>query len=225
MFSDYREALAASPAAVVLCTPPNLHVEQALAALEAGCHVLTEKPLSDQLSGVPELIAKRDSANLCVMVALCFRFHAGAVRAREILQSGAIGRLVSVRALMGEPFALIRPADYRTMYMGQKGNTGAFDLVHDVDLAAWYATADAPRTPSRVRGVCGGFAGVWPGGAPDTAELLVQFDPVAEVGGEWEEPEGRGSCEGSSGSSVTASVHLVSRQSLKLRHLPSSWWL
>ena len=40
MFSDYREALAAGPTAVVLCTPPNMHVDQALAALEAGCHVL-----------------------------------------------------------------------------------------------------------------------------------------------------------------------------------------
>ena len=62
---------------------------------------------------------------------------------------------------------------------GRQGNTGAFDLIHDVDLAAWYATTDAVRIPTRVRGVCGVFAGVWPAGAPDTAELIAQFDPRA----------------------------------------------
>ena len=66
-------------------------------ARPAGSRGRTEKPLSDQLTGVPELIAKRDATGLVVMVALCFRFHAGAVRMRELLRAGEIGRLVSVR--------------------------------------------------------------------------------------------------------------------------------
>jgi predicted dehydrogenase len=141
-FGELSEALqVARPRAVVLCTPPDMHIPQALLALQHGCHVLTEKPLSDGLSGVAELIAARDAAKRVVMVALCFRFHAGAVRARELLQQGVIGELVGCRGMMGEPFPLIRPDDYRTMFTGRKGGTGAFDLIHDIDLACWVSCA------------------------------------------------------------------------------------
>ena len=70
------------------------------------------------------------------MVALCFRYHEGLVRAKQYLDSGRIGRLVSIRALMGEHLPDVRP-DYRTMYLAL--HNGAFELMHDVDLALWYA--------------------------------------------------------------------------------------
>ena len=175
-FGDLKEALTvAKPSAVVLCTPPEMHVPQAIMALQHDCHVLTEKPLSDGLTGVPQLVAARNVAERVVMVALCFRFHAGAVRTRELLQQGKIGELVAVRAMMGEPFALIRPDDYRTMFVGKRGSTGAFDLIHDIDLACWLASSQRPRIPTRVRGLAGCYGRTWPNGAPDTAEVLVDF--------------------------------------------------
>lgn len=48
-FSDYGEALQKfKPDMVLICTPPVYHVEEALAALQAGAHVFIEKPLSHE---------------------------------------------------------------------------------------------------------------------------------------------------------------------------------
>ena len=70
------------------------------------------------------------------MVALCFRYHEGLARAKQHLDSGRIGRLVSIRALMGEHLPDVRP-DYRNIFLAN--HNGAFDLMHDIDLALWYA--------------------------------------------------------------------------------------
>eukprot|EP01047_Picozoa_sp_COSAG01_P063691 COSAG01_NODE_8300_length_2839_cov_1.632482_1_plen_398_part_00 len=212
-FEDMERALLTTrPDAVVLCTPPELHVSQALLSLKHGACVLMEKPLSDSLAGVPELIAARDQSQRVVMVALCFRFHAGVVRARQLLTDGVIGELVGVRAMMGEPFALIRPAEYKNMFVGQPGSTGAFDLIHDVDLACWFASAQRPRAPTRVRGLAGCHGRVWPGGAPDTAEVLIDFRATDGT-------EASGSSDGGGGGGVCASVHLDFFQSPRRRTL------
>ena len=53
----------AAPDAVIVCTPPYLHVQQALAAVGAGAHVFIEKPLSHSLDGIDDLIREADEAN------------------------------------------------------------------------------------------------------------------------------------------------------------------
>src|SRR5512134_3525783 len=57
-YGDYK-ALLADPEvqAVCICTPPFLHVEQAVAALRAGKHVLCEKPVSPNLAGLDAIAA------------------------------------------------------------------------------------------------------------------------------------------------------------------------
>ena len=135
-YDSYDAGLGDRPDAVVICTPPAMHVPMARQAIEAGCHVLTEKPLSDVLDGVDDLEALAARNGKKVMVALCFRYHEGLLRAKQHVDAGRIGRLVSIRALMGEHLPDVRP-DYRSLYLA--AHNGAFELVHDLDLALWYA--------------------------------------------------------------------------------------
>ncbi len=135
-YDSFEAGLDDRPDAVLICTPPAVHVPMARQAIEAGCHVLTEKPLSDSTDGIDELAALAEKHRKKVMVALCFRYHDGLVKAKDYLDSGRIGRLVSVRALMGEHLPDVRP-DYRNLFSAKEG--GAFDLMHDIDLAIWYA--------------------------------------------------------------------------------------
>ncbi len=147
-YDSFGAGLADRPDTVLICTPPAVHVPMARHAIEAGCHVLTEKPLSDRADGIDELAALAEKHRKKVMVALCFRYHDGLLQAKNYLDSGRIGRLVSVRALMGEPLPDVRP-DYRNLFSVQEG--GAFDLVHDVDLATLVCRPAGPTSPLRLR--------------------------------------------------------------------------
>jgi predicted dehydrogenase len=137
-------------------------------AIRSGCHVLSEKPLSDSIKGVDDLAKLAATAHRKVMVALCFRYRAGLVKAKDSLDSGAIGRLVSIRALVGEHLPDVRP-DYQGLFSARQG--GAFDLMHEIDLAIWFAG----RPVSVVRCLSGNYSGIGIA-APDLAEILIDFD-------------------------------------------------
>ena len=101
------------------------------------------------------------------MIGLCFRYHEALLYAKNVLNSGRIGRLVSIRSLMGENFPAIHP-EYREMYLSKY--SGAFDLVHDIDLAIWYANQEVVQA----QGIYGAFSD-HDFESPDTVELLMKF--------------------------------------------------
>jgi predicted dehydrogenase len=167
MYETFEAGLADQPDTVLICTPPWLHVPQAAQAIRAGCHVLSEKPLSDSTDGLDDLVAMAAAEQKKVMVAHCFRYHEGLLKAKAALDAGRIGRLVSVRAMVGEHLPDVRP-DYRNLFSAQHG--GAFDLMHDIDLALWYA-----GLPVRQVYVLSGSYSDIGITAADVAEILIGF--------------------------------------------------
>lgn len=95
---DSYEALLADPEveAVYIPLPNHLHIEWTLKALDAGKHVLCEKPLAMQADGFDAVIAKRDATGLLAAEAYMIVHHPQFIRARELVQGGAIGKLVHV---------------------------------------------------------------------------------------------------------------------------------
>ncbi len=168
LYETFEAGLRDRPDAVVIGTPPWLHIPMTIQALRAGCHVLCEKPLSDTLEGVDELERAIRETGLTFMVALCFRFHEGHRRAKALLDDGAIGRLVSIRALVGEHLPDVRP-DYRDLFSSK--TSGAFDLMHEVDLALWYAGSPVRR----IACFSGSYSDIGIE-APDAAEILIDFE-------------------------------------------------
>lgn len=168
LFESLQEGLASKPDTVVLCSPTAMHVEQAIAAVKAGCDVLIEKPLSNSLDRLDELQALTRDAERIVMVAHCFRFHEGLLRAKRMTDEGRIGRILSVRCVMGEYIPEVMP-DYRDSYIFHY--SGAYELMHDIDLALWFAN----QKPVRVFGVDGTFgdSGMK---SPDLVEMIIEFE-------------------------------------------------
>ncbi len=82
--------------AVYLPLPNNLHAEWAIAALDAGKHVLCEKPLAMNAAQARAMAAKAESKGLLLMEAFMYRFHPQWIRAREIIASGELGRLRAI---------------------------------------------------------------------------------------------------------------------------------
>jgi predicted dehydrogenase len=80
--------------AVVLATPASLHAEHVRAALEAGKHVLVEKPLALTLADCDDLIRRADANGLTLMVGHTFIYSEPVRYLRGLLDAGEIGRLV-----------------------------------------------------------------------------------------------------------------------------------
>lgn len=79
--------------AVYLPLPNHLHVEWIKKSLKAGKHVLCEKPLSLNADEIEDLIKLRDETNLKVSEAFMVRTHPQWLKAKELIESGEIGKL------------------------------------------------------------------------------------------------------------------------------------
>ena len=101
---DY-EALLADPEvdAVYIPLPNSLHVEWTRRALEAGKHVLCEKPISRHPDEVSELFDLADSRGLHLMEAFMYRHHPQTARVHELVADGAVGTMRMIRAAFSFP--------------------------------------------------------------------------------------------------------------------------
>lgn len=168
MYEEEKEALDSFKAdAVFILSPSQMHIPMANRAIEAGAHIFIEKPLSTTPDSAEQLQALADCRSKKVMVGFCFRYHEALLYAKQLLEQGTIGRLLSIRCLMGEPFAKIRP-DYRDTYYARY--SGAFELVHDLDLAIWLAAQPIVE----VQGMYGTHSDMEIT-SPDTVEMLLRF--------------------------------------------------
>jgi predicted dehydrogenase len=83
--------------AVYISLPNGMHHEWTLKSIEAGKHVLVEKPYSRRAAEVEEAWDAAERAGLIVMEAFMYRHHPQIRRAKELVESGVIGRLRLVR--------------------------------------------------------------------------------------------------------------------------------
>jgi len=86
---------------VYIATPHNLHCENTLLALDNGKSVLCEKPFAVNGREVRKMIAKAEEKNLFLMEALWSRFLPNVIRAKEIIDSGVIGKAKLLAADFG----------------------------------------------------------------------------------------------------------------------------
>jgi predicted dehydrogenase len=171
-FFDLDDALNEQPDVVLVTNPTSLHVGAACRAVRAGAHVLVEKPLGHSLDGVAGLLDMASRTGRQVMVGYNLRFHPGLVRLRDLLQQQAIGRVISVRAEVGEYLPDWHPLeDYRHGYSGRRelGGGAVLTFSHELDAVCWLLGA-----PSRVVALAA-HASSLEIDTEDVAEILLQF--------------------------------------------------
>jgi predicted dehydrogenase len=89
--------------AIYISLPNGMHHEWTLKAIAAGKHVLVEKPYSRRAAEAEEAWDAAERAGVIVMEAFMWRHHPQAAKARELLESGAIGRLREIRTTFSFP--------------------------------------------------------------------------------------------------------------------------
>jgi len=136
VFSSLDEALTQQPEIAFVCNPSSMHVPVALACVRAGCDIFIEKPLSNSPDGMHELVQAAAQQNRITMVGFQLRFHPCLQKLAETVQSGVLGNLLAVRAVIGEYLPAWHPyEDYRQMYAARADLGGGVVLsqIHELD--------------------------------------------------------------------------------------------
>lgn len=117
-YEDYHD-LFSEVDGVVISVPHKYHYEIARDALDAGVHVLVEKPMVLTAAHARDLVERAEAKKLELMVGTTFQFTSHARRVYDIVRSGGIGELLHVSGLfasMVESFLRSRPDDYRSLF-------------------------------------------------------------------------------------------------------------
>ncbi len=135
--TDLREALEKHhPDAVIVANPTSMHLDVAIPAAEAGCHILLEKPVSHSLEGLDVLQQAAQKSGSKILVGFQFRYHPTLNKARELIQAGALGKVLTVHAHWGEYLPQWHPwEDYRQSYAARAelGGGVIVTLTHPLD--------------------------------------------------------------------------------------------
>jgi UDP-N-acetyl-2-amino-2-deoxyglucuronate dehydrogenase len=97
---------------VLLVTPNHVHAEQALSAAERGRHLFVEKPIADTLEDGARIIGACEAAGVTLLVGHAFRRLGAARRVKQLLDDGALGKVVLAEANFSLP-AFLTPEKWR----------------------------------------------------------------------------------------------------------------
>ena len=123
--------------AVIVSTPPSLHEEMCVAALQAGKHVLCEKPLARTPAECQAIVQAADQAGRFLATGFNYRFYPSIDKARQILDSGLIGELDHIRSYTG-----YSAADHNHAWLHDANVMGGGALrdngIHLIDLTCYF---------------------------------------------------------------------------------------
>lgn len=139
IFADYREMLAqVQPDLVAITTPSGSHAAIGLAAIEAGAHVLIEKPLTLSLKEADEILEQARIRNRQVAVGHIYRFFPMVQAVQADIAAGKFGRVLygDVKVRWGHDQSYYDQAAWRGTW-NQDGGALMNQSVHALDLMTW----------------------------------------------------------------------------------------
>lgn len=194
---DHREILARRPDAVIVASPHDLHYIHVRDAIEAGCHVLCEKPMTLDPAEAWDLVRRAEAAGQHLLVANGYHYLPNLSRLRDLIQGGAIGRIEHLactfvsatrRVFDGDGLARWKTAffapDLGTWQDPAKGGGFAYgQLSHSVALALWLTGLTASSVSARTG----------PGAVDlvDTASVAFEGGALGTFSGAASMPEGQ----------------------------------
>ncbi len=151
-WTDWRDCLAERPEAdiVMITMPDDLHHEPALIALEAGYHLLLEKPISPTEAECREVIAKAQEKGKLVLVGHVLRYTRYFAHIKAIIDSGEIGDVVTINHQESAGFWKIAHAYVRGIFANSEKASPIIlaKCSHDFDLFAWWLGCRCRRVSS-----------------------------------------------------------------------------
>lgn len=171
-------------ALMISATPETLHHPMAKAALEAGKHVLLEKPMALTLDEADELIEIAEAKGLKFTIGYSQRFNTKQALVKRSLNDGTLGDPVSVLVSRHITRSLGAKIGSRT-----KLSPAAMEATHDIDFALWCLE---PRKPAKVYSQVAWGARQAEHGVPDTQIIVITMDDgvTVTISAGWSLPPG-----------------------------------
>ncbi len=146
-YTDYRRMIQdADLDAVIVAATNTTHAEMTVAALEAGKHVMCEKPMATTLEDAQSMIDAADQAGKKLMIAHNQRLEPANQKAKEILQSGNLGKVLTFSSVFGHPGSEAWAIDGVDTWFYRREVTGLGVLgdlaIHKLDLLRWLLDDD-----------------------------------------------------------------------------------
>lgn len=174
-----------------VCTPNMSHAELVIAALNAGKHVICEKPLAPTPAEIRKMIAARDASGKTLMTAQHFRFAGMSQAMKKEINDGALGDVYHARSwMLRRGWIPVRPG---FIYKKNSGGGPCIDIgVHILDLTLWFMGNPKPVSVSgvakRALSLHKGAFSQWGGSlipddmdVEDFASAFVRFDNGATL--------------------------------------------
>lgn len=207
--------------AVLVSTPTSMHFEHGMLALEAGKHVMIEKPMALDLDEARKLVDEARARKRVLSVYHNRRWDIDYLTVRQAVQEGAFGKLINVESRLGQYASCVGPAarEYHPTWRNEAafGGGGLYDWgSHFVDqLWRLLWPAKPVRVFAQLRG------NVWTQDCDDFARIMIDFDNGAvglcEINTTTTRPMPRWHLDGTAGSaSSPASLQFDTRQWAKL---------
>ena len=149
--TDWQEAVQADVDAVIVATTHDQLAAIALGAVEAGRHVLVEKPAGRALSEVQAIAQAAARHKRIVKAGFNHRFHPAFMKAREIVDSGVLGPLMFIRARYGHGGRVGYEKEWRAIPEISGGGELIDQGSHLIDLSRWFLgdlTVDYASVPT-----------------------------------------------------------------------------
>ena len=166
-FVDYRDMLdKVKPEGAIIASPNAMHVPMGLACAERKVHMLVEKPLADTVDAARELSTAAERAGVALLVGHHRRYNPVIEKARELVQSGALGKLTAVAAL----WLIRKPDDYFEVAWRREQGGGPIliNLIHDIDDLR-YICGEIESVQATTSNAARGFT------VEDTAAMTLRF--------------------------------------------------
>jgi predicted dehydrogenase len=131
--------------AVILATPDQYRADLTLAAARAGKHVLAEKPMAPTVAQCDRMIDACRRANVKLAVVQTERFRKITLRAKQLIDEGAIGEIRMLRTVSSFPASLAKELYASREWMNDPAGGGLFMGIasHNTDFLRWLTGADA----------------------------------------------------------------------------------
>ena len=207
VFADYREMLSCvKPNIVAIATESGKHKSITLDCLNAGAHVICEKPMALSVKDADEMIAIAEKNNRKLAVCFQNRFNEPIQRMRSALEAGRFGKLLhgAIQVRWNRNGKYYADAPWRGTWE-QDGGTLMNQCTHGIDLLQWMLGEDAVRVQAQTRrflrpieaedfgaaivefksgavGIIEGSADVFPGNLNETLSLFGEKG-TAVIGG------------------------------------------
>ncbi len=139
-FDNLEEALDTKPDLAFIANPNSMHVESAIKIARHGIDFFLEKPVSNSMEGIGELLRIINEKNLIVYVGYQMRMHPCIIKLKKDIENNVIGNIVSVDCHMGELLTQMHKyEDYRDMNESKKSTGGGVVLcqIHELDYLYW----------------------------------------------------------------------------------------